>query len=139
MTDESSESLEVSDPWGAGFTAGTSTQLGDLQITYHRGPGDVVVDPEIRIPTSEKLAGALRDAGAPEYLVLAARAGVYDDYRSASPTPKLDLYHLCLRHHLKDMADRVQAGEFDAQGWETDLWTDNDGSMRTSSPFHTAW
>jgi hypothetical protein len=75
-----------------------------------------------RIPTAEKLATALEDAGAPQWMIANAREGRYDDYKSSLPFP---IYQLAYDAHscaLFSIEDRAEAGEFDAQLWESEEW-----------------
>ncbi len=53
---------------------------GRPRQTAQRDQGD-------RTPTTEKLAKALEEAGAPEEMITQARAGYYDEYKSDVTTP----------------------------------------------------
>lgn len=72
--------------------------------------------------TIDRLVAALEAAGAPRAMITAARAGCYDDFRSESDTPILDLVRDCNRAGLHDLAKRAIGGEFDATGEEADAW-----------------
>lgn len=72
--------------------------------------------------TTERLAAALKAAGAPADMVLRAIAGHYDDYKSPSATPIVDLVGDCVRHGLHAIAERARNGEFDATTEETEAW-----------------
>lgn len=63
----------------------------------------------------EKLAAALIEAGAPEYMVNDARRGRYDDFESSSATPIMDLVRDCRVRGFDDIAKRAMNGEFDAR------------------------
>jgi hypothetical protein len=75
-----------------------------------------------RQPTTEKLAQALEAAGAPADLVHRARAGDFDDYKSELAMPITALVQEARRLGLDDIAERAEAGDFDAQGWEAEAW-----------------
>ena len=72
--------------------------------------------------TCERLALALDTAGAPPKMIAAARAGRYDDFRSESPTPIMDLVSDLNAIGLRDIAERAANGEFDATPEEADAW-----------------
>lgn len=72
--------------------------------------------------TSERLAAALEAANAPKAMVTAARAGCYDDFKSESPTPIMDLVRDLRQCGLTHLADRAIAGEFDATREESEAW-----------------
>jgi hypothetical protein len=76
-------------------------------------------------PTTERLAKALEEAGAPQKMIDAARAGRYDDYKSESPTPCVDLVCDLASAGLDHLRARAMAGEFDAQKWESDAWAES--------------
>jgi hypothetical protein len=90
---------------------------------------------EERIPTSEKLARALEAAGAPAAMATAARAGCYDDYKSDSATPCVDLVNdlarlmstprYAINEAIRELFGRARNGEFDAQKWESDAWAES--------------
>jgi len=73
-------------------------------------------------PMPERLATALREARAPEWMVQKARAGEYDDFQSHHPTPTHHLVEHCRSHGLDAIAERAVAGEFDATVEEADTW-----------------
>ena len=78
--------------------------------------------PDARVLTSDKLADVLVAAGAPADMVIRARAGYYDDYRSRLPTPCIQLVLDATMHGLPEIAERARNGEWDAQKWESDAW-----------------
>jgi len=49
-------------------------------------------------------------------MVIRARSGHYDDYRSPLATPCIQLVLDAARHGLKEVADRARNGEWDATG-----------------------
>ena len=73
-------------------------------------------------PTSEKLARALREAGAPRQMVRRARRGEYDDYRSPHAMPIHMLVEDARAAGLTDIAERAIAGEFDGTREESEAW-----------------
>ena len=75
-----------------------------------------------RIATSDKLADALMAADAPADMVIRARAGHYDDYKSSLATPYIQLVLDASGVGLVDIAERARNGEWDAQKWESDEW-----------------
>ena len=72
--------------------------------------------------TSERLARALEEAGAPERMSDAAREGYYDDYRSPLTFPKVALMDDLLANGMHDFARRVIAGDFDSTKEESEAW-----------------
>lgn len=74
------------------------------------------------IPTTEKLAIALERIGAPIEMVRAARAGRYDDYKSDSATPLLDLLKDLRKIGAHALVSRVINGAFDATKEEAEAW-----------------
>lgn len=72
--------------------------------------------------TSDRLAAALVAANAPKAMITAARAGCYDDFRSESATPIMDLVRDPRQAGLTHLADRAIAGEFDATAEEAQAW-----------------
>jgi hypothetical protein len=75
--------------------------------------------------TTEKLAAALVDAKAPDIMVKAALRGQYDDYKSNSATPIMDLVRDCKRYGLHKIAERAIEGEFDGTPDEAREWGKN--------------
>ena len=78
-----------------------------------------------REPTTEKLAKALEEARAPEWMIKKARAGRYDDYKSVDPTPIHTLVQDCVKANLPKIAYRAMRGDFDAQEWEGEEWANS--------------
>jgi hypothetical protein len=72
--------------------------------------------------TSDKLAAALREAGAPGIMIGRAEHGYYDDYKSHLAMPLHQLVVDARQHKLEDIAKRAIAGEFDGTKEEGDEW-----------------
>lgn len=84
--------------------------------------------------TTERLARALEAANAPKAMIVAARAGCYDDFKSESATPCMDLVRDLTQAGLTFLAERATDGEFDATPAESEAWANEarkDPSMRT--------
>lgn len=79
------------------------------------------------IPTTEKLAKALEEINAPEQMIHAARAGRYDDSKSESGTPIMDLVRDLRRIGAHGLVQQVMEGEFDATKEESDAWYAKEG------------
>lgn len=75
-----------------------------------------------KIPTTERLALEFEKAGAPEFMIRAARAGQYDDYKSNLDFPIRKLVSDCCLLGMRDIAERAMNGEFDGQKWEAEEW-----------------
>lgn len=82
-------------------------------------------------PTTERLAKALQAGGAPAEMVRAAREGVYDDFKSDSPTPCMDLVRDLGEAKLFDLQNRAMDGEFDSTAEESATWA---AEMRRQDP-----
>lgn len=78
-----------------------------------------------RIPTTERLAVALEQAGAPTKIIAEARVGRYDDFKSDFPTPCIDLVRDLGVLGLHELRNLAMKGEFDAQRWESDAWAES--------------
>lgn len=76
----------------------------------------------MRIPTTQKLADALREAGAPEGMIQEALNGFYDDFKSELPFPISQLASDAKRYGLEVIEARALNGDFDGQAWESDEW-----------------
>lgn len=72
--------------------------------------------------TADRLADALAEANAPLTMVINARQGYYDDYRSPLAMPIHQLVNDCRGRGLLDIANRAIRGEFDATKEESDAW-----------------
>ncbi len=88
-----------------------------------------------RKPTSEKLAEALRRAGAPKWMIDNANAGVYDDYKSPHAMPIATLVFDAEGMGLKGIAERAKGGEFDAEQWEAEAWRTSPEGRATFKEF----
>jgi hypothetical protein len=101
---------------------------GRPKQTANRDQGD-------RTPTTEKLAKALEEAGAPEEMITHARAGYYDDYKSDVAAPIAYLVQDARTAGLTTIAERAIDGDFDAQGWEADEWAHSPDGQATFAGF----
>jgi hypothetical protein len=79
-------------------------------------------DSNPQLPTTEKLAKALEQAHAPQSMITAARAGRYDDFKSAFEMPIHDLVRDCRKYGLHALAQAAIDGEFDATRDEAKAW-----------------
>lgn len=77
--------------------------------------------------TKDRLAQALREAHAPDDMVLKAVGGYYDDYESPLATPIMQLARDCNEHRLWHLEKRVKAGEFDGTREESEAWYEREG------------
>lgn len=75
-----------------------------------------------QIPTTERLALALEQAGAPPYMIERARNGYYDDYTSPLAGPIMQLVADARAEGLSRIAERAADGEFDGTREESDAW-----------------
>lgn len=73
--------------------------------------------------TTEKLAIALRDVGAPPEMITHAERGYYDDFQSELPSPIVQLVNDCRKNGLDDIAN----GDFDATQEESEAWFQREG------------
>jgi hypothetical protein len=73
-------------------------------------------------PTTEKLARALEEEHAPQYMIDRARAGYYDDYKSPIAFPEMELLGDAELHDLKRIKEGVYKGEWDGTKEESDEW-----------------
>jgi hypothetical protein len=73
--------------------------------------------------TTERLAKALEAAGADETFVRSAREGHYDDFKSKSATPIVDLVRELQACGFKDLARRAIDGDFDSTPEEALAWS----------------
>lgn len=81
--------------------------------------------PEERIPTTERLATALREADAPQEMIKRAKAGYYDDFKSELAMPSTQLIYDAKRFRLNGILKRATEGEFDSPKWESDEWAND--------------
>lgn len=71
--------------------------------------------------SKERLARVLERAGLP-WLAQRARDGLYDDFESSHPTPKVLLDRDLRKHARYDLCRRVRDGEFDSTREEAERW-----------------
>lgn len=90
---------------------------------------------ENRIPTTEKLAQALREAGAPDWMIVRAESGYYDDYKSTVSSPIMALVVDAHHNGLHAIAHRARNGDFDAQKWEADAWAKSPEGQESIASF----
>lgn len=81
----------------------------------------------MNIPTTEKLARALEQAGAPSRMVDHARRGTYDDFKSNLAFPIVKLVQELEFLGLKELAERARNGEFDSTREEAEEWYNREG------------
>lgn len=76
------------------------------------------------LPTTERLARALEAANDPALaeLIIRARAGHYDDYKTDIALPIVTLVADLERAGHPELAQRAREGEFDATPAEVDAW-----------------
>lgn len=72
--------------------------------------------------TSDRLAAALVEAGAPGDMVTKALNGYYDDYRSPLAMPETQLLADARLHGLTSIAEGVLRGEWDGTKEESEEW-----------------
>lgn len=90
--------------------------------------------------TTERLAVALEEVGAPPEMIRRARDGFYDDYKSPLAMPQTMLLAHCNAYRLPGMARRVVEGEFDGTKEESEEWLaspDGQEAMRELMEFRT--
>jgi hypothetical protein len=73
-------------------------------------------------PTTERLARALEEAGAPTAMIERARQGYYDDFKSPLAMPEMQLLTDARAAGLESIAEGVLRGEWDATKEESDAW-----------------
>jgi hypothetical protein len=81
------------------------------------------------IPTTERLAQALEmlNVLCLKGMIVKARAGHYDDYKSELATPLVQLVRDLRAADQEDMAQRVIDGEFDGTRQEAAEWFKREG------------
>lgn len=79
---------------------------------------------ETRQPTTVKLAEALKQEGAPKWMIVNAQSGLYDDFKSVLAMPLHQLVNDAREAGLSEsfVGRVINDGEFDAQEWESDDW-----------------
>lgn len=88
-----------------------------------------------RVPTTQRLADALRQAHAPEAMIKKAEKGAYDDYKSESINPIADLVRDAKQAGLTQIAQAAMDGIFDAAQWEAEEWAQSDDGQATFREF----
>ena len=83
-----------------------------------------------QILTMEKLAQALEKADAPDLMVLRARQGYYDDFKTPLAFPLLELMKDATEANLFDIVARAKEGEFDSTKEEGREWILSDEGKR---------
>lgn len=73
-------------------------------------------------PTSELLARALEEAGAPADMVRRAREDYYHDFKSPLAMPEMQLLSEARSYGLNSIAEGVMEGRWDATKEESDEW-----------------
>lgn len=86
-----------------------------------------------RIPTTEKLAEAMKEAGCSVELIERARNGFYDDFKSPLATPCIQLVSDLNDYPI--LRERAKNGEFDSQKWESDEWAHSQDGKQAMSEF----
>lgn len=84
------------------------------------------------IPTTERLAKALEEAGAPKEMIDRARAGYYDDFKSELALPCVQLVNDLRAAGLHDLERRAMDGEFDGSAEESAAWFEAEGKEHLS-------
>ena len=81
------------------------------------------------LPTTERLAQALEAKNDPNLaeMIVRARAGYYDDFKSPLTTPILTLVNDLIALGHRDLAARAKDGEFDATTEEGVAWWETEG------------
>lgn len=85
--------------------------------------------------TSNRLAAALEDAGAPHRMVALAAGGYWDEYRGPHALPQLTLVDALRNADLPDLAAQVVNGDFDAGPGESDAWARSEEGQATFADF----
>lgn len=77
--------------------------------------------------STEKLIQALKENGAPESLIRRAENEEFNDYKSDSATPIVDLVTALRKHNLTALSQRAMDGEFDGTKEEAEEWFKKEG------------
>jgi hypothetical protein len=83
------------------------------------------------IPTTERLAQDLEEAGAPAEMIERARAGYYDDYKSPLAMPEVQLLQDARAAGLTTIAEGVLEGRWDATKEEAEAWARSPDGQET--------
>jgi hypothetical protein len=82
-------------------------------------------------PTTERLATALLQAGAPPWMIENAKNGLYDDFKSEIAIPTVLLVAHLKRLGMQEFAQRVVDGEFDSTKEEAEEWANSPEGQET--------
>jgi hypothetical protein len=85
----------------------------------------------VEIPTTERLARDLEEAGAPEEMVQRARDGYYDDFKSPLAMPEVQLMADAQAANLPSIVDGVRDGRWDSTREEADEWARSPDGQKT--------
>ena len=88
---------------------------------------------EPALPTKERLAIALEEAGAHPQIVQVARDGYFDQCQSPLPMPIATLIQEMNEQGFPDLARRAEQGEFDATEEEIEQWSKLPKSKQTTN------
>jgi hypothetical protein len=83
------------------------------------------------IPTTERLARDLQDAGAPAAMVQRAREGYYDDFKSPLAMPEAQLLTDARAAGLTTIVDGVIDGRWDSTKEEAEAWAQSPEGQET--------
>lgn len=83
------------------------------------------------IPTTERLARDLEEAGAPAEMVQRALEGYYDDYKSPLAMPEVQLLTDAKKAGLDTIAEGVVEGRWDATKAEAEAWAASPDGQET--------
>lgn len=81
--------------------------------------------------TSEALAKALEEAGAPVEMIRRAREDYYHDFKSPLAMPEMQLLNDAREHGLTAIAEGVMEGRWDADKAESDAWAASPDGQET--------
>lgn len=87
------------------------------------------------LPTTEKLAAALEEAGCPAAMIADARRGFYDDYKSELISPISQLVHDLRVLGKIQLAKRAMNGDFDGTQAEANAWAASQEGRQTFKAF----
>lgn len=81
------------------------------------------------LPTTERLARALEEVNNPKLasMIVRARSGYYDDYKSPLAAPIITLVADLRGLGLNDLAQRAINGEWDGTPEESQAWFEREG------------
>lgn len=82
-------------------------------------------------PSSERLALALEQEGAPDEMITRARQDYYHDFKSPLPLPEMQLLADAREHGLTAIAEGVMEGRWDATKAESDAWAASHDGQKT--------